>query len=658
MISDTELLRNYLDDGAEADFRTLVARRIDFVYASALRQVRGDPHLAEEVTQGVFLDLARKARGLARRTSVTGWLYTSTRFAAMKALRTRSRRLNRETQAHAMDDINATPPRADIAWTELRPVIDDVMHELNTADREAILQRYFEDRPLAEVGRTLGLSENSARMRVERALDKLRARLAQRGITSTAGALAVVLASQPVIAAPAGLAAATASASLAGAATGGAAAVFFQATLMNLTASKVGVGAACLLLCAAGIGVYQMNHARAGAQRETAALAVTVSEQTRALAALRAENNRLKAATAPGAGAAASRTTGTGRFSADELRQQVMSAFRAPNVTDAFMQLATVFQHISPGNWRGALQAFEEARRQGEDPGPAWELFVRRAGETVGKDAVEYFVSANDLASARLALTGWASSVPTEALGWIGKEASAETRTMIMGAAIRGLALTEPDLAVQAMEGIPIERRKEYVFDFATQLVRGAGMEPAGEIVNGMIRRAAAQGQGSDDYVKRIFGEYTEIKVRRAASSGDLAGLAEWVKTHVNQPYTDDSLVWGTAALLAQANVPRALAWLDTLHADGPVGEPNNPMGYGAALVTWANKDGPPAVARWLEANTNHPRYDHMAAQYAPFLAEISAEQARTLAGTIRNPAIRETALKKIAERGAKRQGT
>src|SRR5689334_15598940 len=104
MISDTELLRNYLDDGAEEDFRTLVARRINFVYATALRQVGGDPHLAEEVTQGVFLDLARKARGLARRTSITGWLYTSTRFAALKARRSRARRLNRETQAHVMDE--------------------------------------------------------------------------------------------------------------------------------------------------------------------------------------------------------------------------------------------------------------------------------------------------------------------------------------------------------------------------------------------------------------------------------------------------------------------------------------------------------------------------------------------------------------------------
>jgi hypothetical protein len=425
---------------------------------------------------------------------------------------------------------------------------------------------------------------------------------------------------------------------------------------MKLTLSKVGTGAACLLL--AGLGVFQLNRARADAQQEAAALSTKVAEQTRTLAALRAENDRLKTASPGGTGASPSRAAAGSRFNAEELRQQVTSAFRAPNLTAMFMQLATVFQHISPGNWRGALLAFQEARERGEDPGPVWEMFARRAGETVGKEAVEYFVTGNDLASARLALTGWASANPPEALAWIGREASADTRTLIMGAAIRGLALTEPDLAMQAIEGIPIERRKEYVWDFAAQLVRGAGLEQAGEIIDGMIRRATTSNQAGDDYVKRIFSEYAEIKARRTAASGDLTELADWVKAHVNQPYADVSLVWNTAAQLAQTSVPRALAWLDTLHAAGPVGEPDIPRGYGAVLATWATKDGPTAVASWLAANTTHPRYDQIVSQYTAALAGSDAAQARDLAATIRNPALREAALKKITERGAKRPGS
>ena len=93
------------------------------------------------------------------------------------------------------------------AWQRIQPVLDDALHELKEADREALVLRFLEDRPLREVGTRLGLKENAARMRVDRALDKLRGLLAKRGITSTAAALAVVLAEQAGVAAPAGLAA-------------------------------------------------------------------------------------------------------------------------------------------------------------------------------------------------------------------------------------------------------------------------------------------------------------------------------------------------------------------------------------------------------------------------------------------------------------------
>jgi RNA polymerase sigma factor (sigma-70 family) len=647
MNSDTELLRGYLNRGSQADFAVLVARRIDFVYACALRQVGGDTHLAEEVTQSVFLDLARKAGSLVRRSSIIGWLYTSARFAAAKALRTRARRLHRETRAHLMEEITAMHSRAEIDWNELRPVIDHAMHELSERDREAILQRYFEGRSFVEVGHAVGLPENSARMRVDRALEKLRARLAERGITSTAVALAAVLANQPAVAAPSGLAAATASASLAGAATSSAAGAILG-NFMNMTSYKV--GAACLLVCAAGIGLYQMNQARIDAWREAAALADTSNRQAREIAALREENKRLKSASAPGAATTSSRATSGSRFSAEEIRQQVLSAFRTASMAEAFIQIATVFQHIGPANWRGALQGFEDARKQGENAGPAWCLFAQRVGESVGKDGVEHFVAVNDLEAARWALSGWASTSPTAALQWIGKEASAETRGLIVGAAIRGLALSEPDLAVTAMEGIPIDQRKNYVFDFAANLVRGAGMEQAEELVNGIIRRAAANGQAGDDYVKRIFGEYTEIKVRRAAVSGDVSSAADWVKAHVNQPYADVSVIPGTAEQLAQVDGARALSWLDSLLAAGVGADPSVPMGYGTVLQMWAKQEGSATVNRWLASNTNHPRYDYMVAQYAAALAATDASEASRLAGTIKNATRRANAQKAVAQ--------
>ena len=96
---------------------------------------------------------------------------------------------------------------AELQWEHLQPVIDEAMHELPEPDREAILQRYFEKKPFLQIAAKLGLTENAARMRVERALEKLRGILASRGVASTSVALAAVLGTQAVSAAPVALSA-------------------------------------------------------------------------------------------------------------------------------------------------------------------------------------------------------------------------------------------------------------------------------------------------------------------------------------------------------------------------------------------------------------------------------------------------------------------
>lgn len=215
-----DLLRRYVNDGSEAAFAELAERHLPLVFSAALRQVGGDAATAEDVAQAVLTDLARKAPRLLRHPSLSGWLYTSTRHLAAKARRTEQRRRVREQTAHDMNQL-LQAPAAEPLWEELRPVLDDAMHDLHAADREAVLLRYFERRPLAEVGARLGLTENAARMRVDRALDKLRAALAKRGVASTAAALALVLADQAIGSVPAGLADRIGPAALAGAGGGG-----------------------------------------------------------------------------------------------------------------------------------------------------------------------------------------------------------------------------------------------------------------------------------------------------------------------------------------------------------------------------------------------------------------------------------------------------
>jgi RNA polymerase sigma factor (sigma-70 family) len=259
MTPDSELLRRYAGTKSEEAFAELVQRHVNLVYSAALRQVNGDAHLAQDVAQTVFTDLARKAGSLARREVLTGWLYTSAHFAAAKIARTENRRREREEKfmrepiPEPAPDPGFAEARAD--WEKIRPSLDEAMHELKEPDREAILLRFFENRPFAEIGEKIGLSENAARMRVERALEKLRGLLVSRGVT-TAAALASVISANAVQIAPAGLAATLTNASLAATGTG---TTLTLLKLMTMTKLKLGLSALVVASAATALVVQHQT---------------------------------------------------------------------------------------------------------------------------------------------------------------------------------------------------------------------------------------------------------------------------------------------------------------------------------------------------------------------------------------------------------------
>jgi RNA polymerase sigma factor (sigma-70 family) len=203
MIDDAELLYAYVRTGDESAFTALVERHKGIVYGSALRQTR-NAALAEEITQAVFIVLARKAPTIKAGTILSGWLFRATRFIACDAMKAEQRRAKREQTSIAMSsDLNDhTAQKSETIWQEIAPILDEALIGLGDKDRNALLLRFFEQKNLAEVGRALGISEDGARKRVERALEKLRGLLGQRGVAIPVALLATVLVANAIPSVP------------------------------------------------------------------------------------------------------------------------------------------------------------------------------------------------------------------------------------------------------------------------------------------------------------------------------------------------------------------------------------------------------------------------------------------------------------------------
>ena len=201
--TDSQLLRAYAEHRSEPAFAELVRRHVDFVYSAALRMVC-DSHLAEDVTQGVFVALAKNFAQLADRPVLSGWLHRTAQNIAAQTVRTDVRRRAREQEAVAMNELLSAEPNA--LWEHIAPHLDAAIGELSEADRDALLLRYFERMSAREMAQTLGTSEDAAQKRVSRAVERLRDFFAKRGVTIGASGLVVVISANAVQAAPVGLA--------------------------------------------------------------------------------------------------------------------------------------------------------------------------------------------------------------------------------------------------------------------------------------------------------------------------------------------------------------------------------------------------------------------------------------------------------------------
>jgi len=602
MTPDHELLRQYLEENAESAFTELVHRNVDLVYSVALRMVNGDRQLAEDVVQRIFAELARRAHYLSGRPTLAGWLHVSSRNAAIDIVRRERRRQAREQEACLM---NEPPTVPDVNWEQLRPVLDEAVAWLKESDRDAVVLRFFQGKSHREIGEALGLNENTARMRVDRALEKLRTYFSRRGVTVSSALLATAISANAVQAAPAGLAIGVAGHTLAG--TGAAASGSLIKTLTAATNIKLAAAAAVIIAAVTASTVSQQKEI---AQLNKELGSVHQNPSAHSALTLNSYDDRLRRLL---------QIAGKNGRSSVETTEDlfpVLASLKVPEIPRLLEMLgklpktsaSTVVKVALLGNWAESdpAAALQWAKAQANDPNRG-DYFL----------SVLMTLSNKDLAAAWLNLN---------------QVDNAATREKIAANLLARMTDQNPASALEALLKLPVGQRSKMLYEAV--FLSWTEKDPAG---------AAAAALQLPASVARAT-----VLATVAATWGqqDPAAALAWANNlPANAAHT--TAIDEVIKALGASDPAAATSYLSNL----PNGSQRNKL-IADLATSWAAIDAPAALA-WADASTSGQAHDQAIEAILTQISQTDPASAAAYLDKVSAPNIRKIALPQLAKEWA-----
>lgn len=622
---ECEWLQEYVRTGCEASFSQLVDRHVAHVYSTALRRVAGERGLAEDVTQAVFLDLAKKAASLPPDVVLAGWLHKHTCFLASRAVRSEVRRRQRESAAAEMNQLNQDP--AD-AWRGVEPLVDELLGKLSEADRNAVLLRFFEKLDLRSVGSRLGISEDAAQKRVSRALERLRGLFHRRGAAAgiTVAILSDALANHAVASVPSSLAAGCKSAALA-AATSSSTSIIQLTYLM--TKSKIAFAAAGAI--ATAVIVIPLAHHERQALRDEVA-------QLRAKLATRPAPPALETNLLPTPGIPA---TSVGRHPRPEINlatptvNQIVESLRTSppdgfRTADERLQFETTLAGLDQDRIVRALKVaakitdLEERRR-------VVSALLKRWVEIDGAAALAYaenMEGALHLNRFNALASRWAAIDPAAAIAWHRQreaKESAQEESELAAYLAHGAAHGSFDLAIDFAMNLPDAKSRQKALGRVSRLARD-------EQRIEMLRTALDQFENPDDRTS-VMADFAS-----GWAASDPQAAAAWVETIAGRE----------RHRIASSVFNRWIYYDPEAAADfySRTGDPRSAVSR--IVLAWGDRD-PVATGDWLRRQPKETVNDAARGVFASLVAESHPETALEWANTISDAKVRRNSFEEIA---------